>query len=84
MSIPGFALVVTAAGSSLRFSSAFDEGETVKKEFLEIGKIINTHGVSGEMKIEPWCDSPDVLKKIKKFLLLVLEKENARTKLLKD
>ena len=36
MSIPGFALVVTAAGSSLRFSSAFDEGETVKKEFLEI------------------------------------------------
>ena len=36
MPIPGFALVVTAAGSSLRFSSSFDEGETVKKEFLQI------------------------------------------------
>lgn len=36
MSIPPFALVLTAAGSSLRFSSAFPEGEGVKKEFLEI------------------------------------------------
>ena len=30
-----------------------------KKEFLEIGKIINTHGVRGEVKIDPWCDSPE-------------------------
>ena len=38
-----------------------------KKEFLEVGKIINTHGVTGEMKVESWCDSPDVLKGIKRF-----------------
>ena len=31
-----------------------------KKDFLEIGKIINTHGVRGEVKVEPWCDSPEV------------------------
>ena len=31
-----------------------------KKQFLEIGKIINTHGVRGEVKIDPWCDSPEV------------------------
>lgn len=30
-----------------------------KKEFLEIGRIINTHGVRGEVKIDPWCDSPE-------------------------
>lgn len=40
-----------------------------KKEFIEVGKIINTHGVSGEMKVEHWCDSPSVLKGIKKFYL---------------
>ncbi len=36
MNMPPFALVLTAAGSSLRFSSAFPEGMAVKKEFLQI------------------------------------------------
>ena len=36
MSMPAFALVLTAAGSSLRFNEAFPEGESVKKEFLKI------------------------------------------------
>ena len=29
--------------------------------YLECGKIINTHGVVGAVKLEPWCDSPAVL-----------------------
>ena len=29
------------------------------KEFIEAGKIINTHGVTGEVKIEVWLDSPE-------------------------
>ena len=29
----------------------------MKKEFLEAGKIVNTHGVRGEVKIMPWADS---------------------------
>ena len=33
----------------------------MKKEYLECGKIINTHGVAGGVKLESWCDSPDVL-----------------------
>ncbi|MCI8590664.1 MAG: 16S rRNA processing protein RimM [Clostridiales bacterium] len=33
-------------------------------EFLEIGKIINTHGIKGDMKMDPWCDSFDVLSHI--------------------
>ena len=36
-----------------------DLAKAEKKEFLEIGKIINTHGVRGEVKIDPWCDSPE-------------------------
>ena len=35
-----------------------------KKEFLEVAKIINTHGVAGELKLECRCDSFAVLKKI--------------------
>lgn len=35
------------------------------KQFLEIGKIVNTHGVKGVVKSEAWCDSPKVLAKLK-------------------
>jgi len=27
--------------------------------FLEAGKIVNTHGIRGEVRIQPWADSPD-------------------------
>lgn len=30
-------------------------------QFLECGKIVNTHGIRGEVKIQPWADSPEVL-----------------------
>ena len=30
-------------------------------KFLEAGKIINTHGVRGEVRVQPWADSPDFL-----------------------
>ena len=35
-----------------------------KKPFLEAAKIINTHGVAGEIKLECRCDSAEILKKI--------------------
>ena len=31
------------------------------KRFLECAKIINTHGVKGDVKLESFCDSPDIL-----------------------
>ncbi len=31
------------------------------KQFLEIGKIVSTHGVRGEVRVQPWCDAPSVL-----------------------
>ncbi len=39
------------------------------KEFLECGKIVTTHGVRGELKVEPWCDTPDYLKHFKTLYL---------------
>ena len=31
------------------------------KQFLEAGKIVNTHGIRGEVKIQPWANSADFL-----------------------
>ena len=36
-----------------------------QKEFLEGGQIVNTHGIKGEVKIDSWCDTPEVLAQIK-------------------
>lgn len=35
------------------------------KEFLEIGEVTGTHSVHGEFRVNPWCDSPDFIKKFK-------------------
>ncbi len=32
-----------------------------QKRYLEIGKIINVHGLHGEVKVIPWCDSATFL-----------------------
>ncbi len=45
----------------------------MKKQYLECGKIINTHGVGGGVKIESFCDSPKVLASLKK---VYMEKNN--------
>ena len=37
----------------------------MKNQYLECGKIINTHGVKGAVKLESWCDSPSVLASLK-------------------
>lgn len=39
----------------------------MKKKYLECGKICSAHGVRGVLKIESWCDSPQVLAKLKKI-----------------
>lgn len=33
----------------------------IKKQFLEAGKIVTTHGIRGEVKIMPYTDTPDLL-----------------------
>lgn len=33
----------------------------LKKQYLEIGKIVNVHGLGGMVKVMPWCDSAEFL-----------------------
>lgn len=33
----------------------------MQKQFLEAGQIVNTHGINGEIKVQCWCDAPEVL-----------------------
>lgn len=35
------------------------------KKFLEAGKIVGTHGLKGNLKVESWCDSAEVLCSLK-------------------
>lgn len=41
----------------------------MKKEFLEAGKIVGTHGLKGELRVEVWCDTPAFFCKFKRFYL---------------
>ena len=40
---------------------------SVLKQYLEAGRIVKSHGVRGELCLEPWADSAEFLKKIKRF-----------------
>lgn len=35
------------------------------KKYLEVGKIVNTHGIRGELKLQLWCDDAEYLKRFK-------------------
>lgn len=37
------------------------------KPYLEAGKLVGTHGVRGELRLEPWCDSAEFLKHFKRL-----------------
>ena len=40
-----------------------------KAAFIDAGRIINTHGVHGEVKIEVWLDSPETMMGYPRFFL---------------
>ena len=40
-----------------------------KKTLIEAGRIVNTHGVQGEVKIEVWLDSPRFFSSFKRLVL---------------
>ena len=50
------------------------------RKYIEAGKIINTHGVRGGLKIESWCDSPSVFASLSD---LFLRKDDGSFELLK-
>ena len=46
-----------------------------KSAFIEAGRIVNTHGVAGEVKIEVWLDSPQLLRRCGRVFLDGQEKK---------
>ena len=40
-----------------------------KKQYIEAGRIVNTHGVAGEVKIQVWLDSPQFLKSFRRCFI---------------
>lgn len=39
------------------------------KQYLEVGKVNNTHGIRGEVKMQLWCDGIEYLKQLKTLYL---------------
>lgn len=39
------------------------------KPYLELGQIVSTHGIKGEVRVNPWCDSPEFACKFKTVYL---------------
>ena len=37
------------------------------KKYLEVGKIVSTHGIAGEVRVQAWCDEPEFLLKFKRL-----------------
>ena len=33
----------------------------MQKKYLEAGRIVGTHGVRGDLRVQSWCDSPETL-----------------------
>lgn len=31
----------------------------MKLDYIEVGQIVNTHGIRGELKVQPWCDEAE-------------------------
>ena len=41
----------------------------MRKKYLEVGKVVGTHGIQGEMRVECWADSPAFLRGFKRLYL---------------
>ena len=48
----------------------------MKKEFIESGKIVGTHGVRGGLRVQPWCDTPEFLCGFKNIYIKMSESFN--------
>ena len=46
---------------------------------LEVGKIVNTHGLRGEVKIVPWTDTPDVFEDLENVFVRTKQGEEPLT-----
>lgn len=49
-----------------------------------MGKIVNTHGIRGELKIQPWCDDPELFRELEYFYIDNRRYEIKKTRLHKN
>ena len=40
-----------------------------KQRLIEAGRILNTHGIAGELKLEVWLDSPEFMKRFRRLYI---------------
>lgn len=50
----------------------------MRKKFLEVGKIVSTHGLKGDVKVDPWCDDGDFLCEFEELYLDSAGKEKIK------
>ena len=50
------------------------------REYLEAGQIVGTHGVRGEMRVQPWCDSPEVFARLRTLYMDDAGKQPAKVR----
>ena len=55
-----------------------------RSPYIEAGRITNTHGVAGEVKIEVWLDSPQLLRRCSRVFLDGEEKQILSGKIQKN
>ena len=59
----------------------FVKEHTMLKQYLEAGRIVATHGIRGEVRMEPWCDSAEFIRPLRRFYRAdgsVMEVESSR------
>jgi len=39
------------------------------EKLIEIGQIVNTHGLRGDLKVMPWCDDPEIFHELAYVLI---------------
>lgn len=39
------------------------------ENLIEIGQIVNTHGLRGDLKVMPWCDDPEIFHELEYVLI---------------
>ncbi len=52
----------------------------MKNQLLDAGKIVNTHGIRGEVKVFPLCDGPEFLLEFDRFFMNGSELEVASSR----
>ena len=51
------------------FSKANIPERTEAPDFIEVGQIVNAHGIKGDVKVQPWDITPEQLCSIKTFYM---------------